>query len=153
MFRILAFTYIFKFYRYDEKFDTAPFLFMENFFSIIFLKHLRIYSVLWSKKISTKSWYLFLCENFFHTRNFPEHWRVPPKFLALWDKKLSTQNRDIPLFCIKFFDIRIFLKPRRVLLRIFFGLWDKKISSENRDKITLIIFCIKYRNQWWGWYL
>ena len=56
--------------------------------------------------------------------------------MVLWDKKIPTRNRD-PLFCIKSFDTRKFLKPRVVTLRNFPALWEKKFSTVNNDNPLL----------------
>ena len=69
---------------------------------------------------------------FFQSWNFLEQKGPPRNFLVLWDIKLPTQNRD-PLFCIKSFDTRKFLKPRVVPLRNFPALWEKKFSTVNND--------------------
>ena len=52
-----------------------------------------------------------------------------------------------PPLSIKFFDTRNFVKHWRVPYKIFWH-WDKNFLMEN-----VIPFCIKYRNQWWNWYL
>ena len=52
--------------------------------------------------------------------SFMKHWRVPPRyFSALWDKKLPTENSDIPFLSIKVFDTRSFMKHWRVPHEIF----------------------------------
>ena len=65
-------------------------------------------SVLWDNFFSTIPWCPLspMHENFRY-RNFLKHWKDPPRnFLALWDKKFSTENRDTPLSLIhKFFSI------------------------------------------------
>ena len=59
------------------------------------------------RKIVTLPTSLFLPLNLFDTRNFLNHRRVPlQKFLVLWDKKISTENRVIPLLRMKIFDTR-----------------------------------------------
>ena len=46
---------------------------------------------------------LFLCMKIFDTRTFFKYRRIPLRnFSVLWDKKFSTENRDIPHFCIKY---------------------------------------------------
>ena len=51
---------------------------------------------------------------------------------------LVQNHCDIPLQCINFFDIRIFMKHRRVTLPTFSVLWDKKISTKDRDTTPLL---------------
>ena len=86
-----------------------------------------------------------LCMEISDTRVFLKHKRVPQRiFSALWDKKNSTENSDIPFLCIKFFDTRNCLKHRSVPQRNF---------SVPRQKNLHEVFCIKYRNQWWKWCL
>ena len=81
-----------------------------------------------------------------------EHRRVPlQSFSALWDNRLSTESRDIPLFGIKFCGFRTFLRHRRVSLRNDSVLWDKTVLAENCDPpapsfLTLTFF--DSRNQW-----
>ena len=90
------------------------------------------------KNFDGKSWYFpsLLYINFFATGNF---WNTPQKcsstnfFSALWDKNISTENRAITLWSIKFFDTRNFLKHRRVPLRSFLVLWDKTILTKSCD--------------------
>ena len=55
---------------------------------------------------------------------------LPRSFSVLYDWKFSTENREIPLLCIRFFDTQNFLKHWMVPLRIFSVLWDKKFSPE-----------------------
>ena len=42
----------------------------------------------------------------------------------MWDKKLSTENSEIPLITVSFSDTRFFLKHRTVALRFFLVLSD-----------------------------
>ena len=71
--------------------------------------------------------------NFFDSRIFLIYRSVPQrKFSALWDKKLSTERRDIPFFWIGFFDTW-HLKLSETLdgsSRSFSILWDKKIEGK-----------------------
>ena len=77
----------------------------------------------------------------FDTRNFRKHrWVTLLTYSSLWDKTISTENRDLSLVCTKFFETRNFLKHRGVTLRIFSSLWDKKISRESRD---ISLLCTK----------
>ena len=60
-----------------------------------------------------KSWYPppLLSFTFFDTRNFLKHRKISlRKFSVLWDNKLSTKNRYIPLLYMKFFDTGIFFE-------------------------------------------
>ena len=54
----------------------------------------------------------------------------PSLYLHFFKLFITTENRDPPtllcFLCMKVFDTRIFLKPRRVPLRNFSVLWDKK---------------------------
>ena len=78
-----------------------------------------------------------------------EHRRVPlQSFSALWDNRLSTESRDIPLFGIKFCGFRTFLRHRRVSLRNDSVLRDKTILTENRDNAPppLIHKLFRFRN-------
>ena len=96
---------------------------------------LRKLSALCVKKNDRKSWYYpppspLLYKIFFDTRKF-ENKRVPLRnFSALWDNKFSIENRDFPLSGIRFFDIRIFLKRRRVPRRTFFGTVRRMLFNE-----------------------
>ena len=49
-------------------------------------------------------------------------------FFGKWQYPLS-------LFALSFFDIRIFLKHRKVPLQNFSALWDKNFSTEKRDTL------------------
>ena len=90
-----------------------------------------------------------LCINFFVTRIFPKHRRVPVQnFSLLWDKKLPTESRDLPLphpppLCVKIFDTRNFLKHRSVPPLEFLALWGKKLPTEN-PYIPSYLFCVKF---------
>ena len=63
---------------------------------------------------------------------------MPTNFLALWDKKFSTEKRDTPFFIHIFFETKNFLKNSRISLRKFSALWDIKFSTGNRDMPPLI---------------
>ena len=85
-----------------------------------------------------KSWYSPHRHKIFRYPKLMKHWRVPlPTFLALWDKKFSTENLDtlLSLLSLTFFDNRNFLKHRRVPWRNFLALWDENFSRENRDTL------------------
>ena len=70
---------------------------------------------------------------FFDNHTFPIYRSVPQRnFSALWHKKFSTESRDIPFFCISFFD-SWHLKLSETLdffSRSFSLLWDKKIEGK-----------------------
>ena len=58
------------------------------------------------QKDAKKSWYSFYTENFWYqyiSETQKVHLRL---FLVLWDKEFSTENCDIPLLCLYFFDTR-----------------------------------------------
>ena len=56
----------------------------------------------------------------FATRNFLKSSRIPLRnFSALWDINISTENRDMPLLSMNFFDTKIFLENWRLPLRCF----------------------------------
>ena len=66
------------------------------------------------------------------TRNFLQHQSVSARnFSALWNKKISTDNSEVPLLSINFFDTGFFPKHRRVHLRIFSVLWDKILEKKS----------------------
>ena len=73
---------------------------------------------------------------FFDSRTFLIYRSVPQRnFLALWDKKFSTESRDFRFFCISFFE-SWHLKVSETLdgsSRSFSLLWDKK----NRRKTVI----------------
>ena len=71
----------------------------------------------------------------FETKNILKKSRIPlRKFSALWDIKLSTENRDMPPLIHKFFSIpENFRKTEGFLYKAFrLVLWDKKFR-QNRD--------------------
>ena len=86
-----------------------------------------------------------LIPNFFHTRFFPKHRRVPSRSFSFRSSETYNfrQNRDdkTPFLCIKIFDTRVFSKHRRVPLRKFSVLWHKKFSLEKGDVPFL---CMKF---------
>ena len=68
--------------------------------------------------------------NLFYAKNFLKHRRVRLRiFLVLWDKKLSTENRDITFLSIKFFDTRKEWDSKRFPYEIVWHL-DKNFSTE-----------------------
>ena len=85
------------------------------------------------KNSTEKSDITLLGMKFFDSRTFLIYRSVPQRnFSALWDKKFSTESRDIPFFCIGFFDTW-HLKLSRTLdgsSRSFSLLWDKKIEGK-----------------------
>ena len=75
----------------------------------------------------------------FRYPKFSETFKGCPRiFLALWDKKFSTEKRDTPFFIHIFFETKNFLKNSRISLRKFSALWDIKFSTGNRDMPPLI---------------
>ena len=81
---------------------------------------------------TTQSWRFSIAALFWHTEVFPN------EIFRHRDKKISTENRDIPFFCINPFDTW-HLKRSETLdgsSRNFSVLWDKK----NRRKTVI---CIK----------
>ena len=66
------------------------------------------------------------------TRKLLKHRSVSSKnFSALWNKKISTDNSEVPLISLSFFDSRFFPKHRRVALPIFLVLWDKSLEKKS----------------------
>ena len=90
--------------------------------------------ILLEKKSTDKSDINLLGMNFFDSRTFLIYRSVPQRNpSALWAKKFSTENRDIPFFCIKL------LKRSETLdgsSRNFSVLWDKKSRRKT-------VICIK----------
>ena len=70
---------------------------------------------------------------FLDTRFFLKPWSSFRLFYVLWDETISTENRDIPLLCIEFFDNRNILKHRGVTLRCFPVVWDDRFPKGKRD--------------------
>ena len=96
---------------------------------------LRKLSVLWENQFSTKSWYTIFC--IFLIRNFSDTKEPPYEPFWYCETKNFRHKIVIPLFCIKSFDTRKFLKPRVVPLRNFPALWEKKFSTVNNDNPLL----------------
>ena len=124
---------------FSIEFSDMPFLWIRFSDARFFLKHRRVplqmYLVVRDKKCLKISWCnpSSLIKKICETRKFLKHRSVSPrKFLAPWNKKLSTENSDIPLFSVRFFEILFFLKERRVAIRYFSGLWDTDFDK-NRD--------------------
>ena len=89
------------------------------------------------KSFDEKTWYhLFIQKKLFETRNFLKNSRIPFRnFSALWDIKISTENRDMPpLLSINFFRYQKFSgKQKGSFTKLFvLVLWDKK-NRQNRD--------------------
>ena len=65
------------------------------------------------------------------TRKFLKHRSVSARnFLALWNKKISTDNSEVPLLSVSFFDTRFFSETQKSCVTKFFGnvghrLWQK----------------------------
>ena len=105
----------------------------------------RNFSALWDKKFPTKNIDTpsphppsLLSINFFDTRTFVKHRRVPIRSSSvLWDKNNFDRKSwyPPPLLSLTFFGTRNFLKHRRVPRRNFLALWDKNFSTENRDTL------------------
>ena len=152
-----------------------------NFFNPEFLWNkrfpLRIFPVLWDKKVSIESRDIpFLCIKIFDKRSFlrnegfpnenfrycemiiirhdcetpsyaifcnPElFWntRVPLRsFSVLWDKKVSRENRDIPLLALKTFDKRTFLKTEGIPYEVF-RYSEKIIFRQHRNTQSYAFF-------------
>ena len=96
------------------------------------------------KNLARKSWYhtpllLGVCwyRKISETQSFPLG-----SFKVLWDKKFSTENCDSlsfsPLWSIKLFDARIFMKHRWVSLQNVAVLWHRTFPTEFHD---LHLFC------------
>ena len=75
----------------------------------------------------------FLFIKLFETKNFLKNNRIPlRKFSALWDMKISTENRDMPPFIHKFFSIpENFRKTEGFLYKVFrFGPVRQKVPKK-----------------------
>ena len=84
------------------------------------------------KNSAEKSDITLLGEKFFDSRTFLIYRSVLQRnFSALWDKKFSTESRDIPFFCISFFDTWHLTLSETLdgSSRSFSLLWDKKIEG------------------------
>ena len=125
--------------KFRQNREACPLLCLKFFDTRNLSKH-RSLSALKDKKISKENLDSspppLLSINFFDTGNFVKQRRDPLRsFSALWDNKVSIENRYIPLLGIKFLDTRNFLKHRRDPRRKFSPLWDKFFSTENRDTL------------------
>ena len=87
------------------------------------------------KNFNGKAWYPpFSTIKHFETKNFLKNSRIPLRnFSALWDIKISTENRDMPPLTQKFFSIpESFLKTEGFLYKdCRFGPLRKKNSAES----------------------
>ena len=105
----------------------------------------KVYVIIWyyeTKQFPQKSWYplplLSLLSSdkrkMVKRRTFPLG-----TDLVLWDKEISTKNRDRrPSFVtMKFFDTKMFPEHRKVPLRNVLVLWDQKDLTENCDTRSL----------------
>ena len=85
---------------------------------------------LWQKIVMNTP--LLLPKTFGETRIFLKHRIVSPRKLSvLWVKKLATDNSEIHLLSVSFFDTWFFLKHRRVAL--LFWYWQTQTLTKNRD--------------------
>ena len=64
-----------------------------------------IFSVLWENQLSTKPWYIILC-NFFNPDYFWNTRVLLRIFSVLWDKRVSREICDIPVLSIQFFVLK-----------------------------------------------
>ena len=98
---------------------------------------------------------LLLCINFFHTRNFLKHRKVPHEvFWHCETKVFRRKKRDTPLLCIKFFENSIFLKHWMFLHENFQhcekNSFDKIVIHELSEKSSILNnrlnppFCIRF---------
>ena len=81
----------------------------------------KFFGTVRQKIFEGKLWYPLLCIKFFDTRNFLIHRSVPQQnFSALWDIKISIENRDMPPLIHNFFSIpEIFWKTEGFLYKAF----------------------------------
>ena len=94
---------------------------------------LRYFSVLWDKISDWKSWCPDIRRKIFRNPKPSGTFKVSPRqFLTLWDWKVSTENRDICLFCMKFFDNPSFSKNWKFTHENFRHLGTKEFR-QNRD--------------------
>ena len=71
----------------------------------------------------------------------------PTKLLDSVGQKLFAENSGIPFLSVFFFDTRLFLKHRRVLLRILMVLWDKKLDRNSwKNPSSLFHYIFWYLN-------
>ena len=80
----------------------------------------------------------------FETKNFLKNSRIPlRKFSALWDIKISTENRDMPPLIHKFFfDNRKFPENRKVRLQSF-SFRSCETKSSNKTVMPPLL-CMKF---------
>ena len=122
-----------------------PLSLMHNFFPIKnFLKnrrdHLRSFSFLWSKFVSTENCDIpFLMHKNLQYPKFSETLSGCPTvfFGTVRREKVSTQESVFSFFCTKFFDTRTFPKTWKVRPRNLLALWDKTFPTERRKIIIL----------------
>ena len=78
----------------------------------------------------------------FWTPHFLKHKKVSLRiFSALWDKKFSTDNSDIPFLCKKLSDTRIFLKHWMVPHKTF-----RHCETNFRQKIVISFYAKSFFN-------
>ena len=129
-----------------ENLESPPPLLSINFLATgRFLKHstegftYQIYRHCETKNFGRKNVIPPSMHKYFRYPKISETFKGCPRiFLALWDKKLSTEKRDTPFFIHIFFETKNFLKNSRISLRKFSALWDIKFSTGNRDMPPLI---------------
>ena len=105
------------------------------------------------KNFDRKTWYPFLCINFFDITSFLKHWRDAFEFFRHWETKNFRRNVVTPLPCIKFSIAKTFCNIEVISIpyfdcisyfdyptlseilkrcpRIFSALWDLKLFTEN----------------------
>ena len=89
----------------------------------------------------------------FETKNFLRNSRIPlRKFSALWDIKLSTENRDKPPLIHKFFSIpENFRKTEGFLYKAFcFGPVRQKVSTKPWCPAPLLCMKIFDKRNFWN---
>ena len=86
-----------------------------------------------------------LIVNFFRYQKYIETPKIS-SVSVLWDKKLSTENRDWhpSLLILKLFDTRKFPKLRRVALRIVLVLWDQKFRRNVVTPALSLVWSVQF---------
>ena len=91
--------------------------------------------VMWDQSFEQISWYtpLLLSKRFCETRISLKHRSVSPQnFSVLWEKKISTENIEIPLLSVGFFESRFFWNREGLLYQVFRDC-ETQTLTKNRD--------------------
>ena len=85
--------------------SSETFLIPQSFWNTIGLPYENFWNCE-NKIFKRKSWYSYYTKVIWYQIVCGTQSLSPTNILVLWGKKFTTENRDVPLICLKFFDTR-----------------------------------------------